>query len=138
MRNPDPGADAQHHAARTFADAREATTTRTRWIIPLVAAFDGVFDGYFITIHALTVPLIAVEFHVSTAVPGGTIGSIFLIGYSIGTIGFGVSGDVFGRRLMPGISIFGYGLVTALIALAQGVGALAASRSSFPPSSGHR
>jgi putative MFS transporter len=66
----------------------------------------------------------AAEFHASTAVPAGTIGSIFLIGYTIGTIGFGVGGDVFGRRIMLGISICGYGVVTALTALAQGVGLL--------------
>lgn len=106
----------------------DVATARTRWTITLAAAFGWFFDGYVITIYALTIPLIALEFHVSTAVLGGTVGSIFLIGYTIGTIGFGVSGDAFGRRLMLGVSIFGYGLVTALTALAQGVGLLAVFR----------
>jgi putative MFS transporter len=100
----------------------------TRWTITMAAAFGWFFDGYVITIYALTVPLIAGEFHVSTAMLAGTVGSIFLIGYTIGTIGFGVSGDIFGRRIMLGISICGYGVVTALTALAHGVGLLALFR----------
>ena len=50
------------------------------------------------------------------------------MGYTLGTIGFGVSGDRFGRRVMLGISVVGYGVVTALTALASGVGSLAVFR----------
>jgi MFS transporter, putative metabolite:H+ symporter len=79
-----------------------------------------------ITIYALTVPLIAAEFDLATNILSGAIGSIFLLGYTIGTIGFGVCGDRFGHRVMLGVSVVGYGVVTALTALASGIGSLAA------------
>ena len=44
----------------------------------------------------------------------GLIGSIFLIGYTIGTIGFGFLADRIGRRDALGWSIIIYGLTTAL------------------------
>jgi putative MFS transporter len=103
-------------------------TDGTRWMVTLAASFGWFFDAYVITIYALTVPLIAAEFHISTAMLGGVVGSIFLVGYTIGTIGFGLGGDMFGRKIMLGISIIGYGLVTALTALAGGIYSLATFR----------
>jgi putative MFS transporter len=97
-------------------------------MVTLAASFGWFFYAYVITIYALTVPLISAEYHVSTAVLSGTVGSIFLIGYTLGTIAFGVGGDVFGRKLMLGISIIGYGLITALTALASGIYSLATFR----------
>jgi IstB-like ATP binding protein/Major Facilitator Superfamily len=96
--------------------------------VTLAASLGWFFDAYVITIYALTVPLIAAEFDLTTDILSGAIGSIFLLGYTIGTIGFGVSGDRFGRRVMLGVSIVGYGVVTALTALASGIGSLAAFR----------
>lgn len=100
----------------------------TRRVVTLAASLGWFFDSYVITIYALTVPLIAVEFHVSTILLSGTVGSIFLVGYTVGTIGFGVCGDVFGRRVMLGVSMVAYGVITALTALATGIGSLAAYR----------
>ena len=99
-----------------------------RWTVTLAASLGWFFDAYVITIYALTVPLIAAEFHLATNILSGAIGSIFLLGYTIGTIGFGVSGDRFGRRVMLGVSVVGFGVVTALTALAGGIGSLAAFR----------
>lgn len=99
-----------------------------RWTVTLAASIGWFFDAYVITIYALTVPLIAADFHVPTTSLSGAVGSIFLVGYTIGTIGFGVCGDRFGRRVMLGVSIVGYGVVTAMTALASSVGALAAFR----------
>src|SRR5215471_7735533 len=99
-----------------------------RWTVTLAASFGWFFDAYVITIYALTVPLIAAEFHLATNILSGAIGSIFLLGYTIGTIGFGVCADHFGRRVMLGASIVGYGVVTALTALASSIGSLAAFR----------
>lgn len=102
--------------------------SRTKWTVTLAASFGWFFDAYVITIYALTIPLISKEFHVSTSLLAGGLGSIFLIGYTIGTIAFGSLGDVFGRKAMLGISIVGYGIATALTALAGGVFSLAVLR----------
>src|ERR1700730_8614472 len=107
-----------------------ASLRSIRWTVTLAASLGWFFDAYVITIYALTVPLLAAEFHLATDILSGAIGSIFLFGYTIGTIGFGVSGDRFGRRVMLGVSVVGYGVVTALTALASGIRSLAAFR--FP------
>jgi MFS transporter, putative metabolite:H+ symporter len=99
-----------------------------RWTVTLAASLGWFFDAYVITIYGLTVPLIAADFHVGTNILSGLVGSIFLIGYTIGTISFGVSGDRFGRRIMLGISVISYGVVTAFTALASGIASLAAFR----------
>ena len=99
-----------------------------KWTVTLAASLGWFFDAYVITIYALTVPLIAAEFKVDTTVLSGAIGSVFLVGYTIGTIGFGMAGDRFGRRVMLGVSVIGYGLVTAATALVNGVAGLAAMR----------
>ena len=104
------------------------TLRSVRWTVTLAASLGWFFDAYVITIYGLTIPLIAADFHVATDMLSGLVGSIFLIGYTIGTIGFGVCGDRFGRRIMLGISVIGYGLVTALTALASGIGSLAVFR----------
>ncbi len=75
-----------------------AEAMRRKWTITLAASLGWFFDAYVITIYALTIPLIATDFDVATAVLSGLVGSIFLIGYTIGTIGFGICGDRFGRR----------------------------------------
>src|SRR5262245_33075096 len=83
-----------------------------RWTVTLAPSFGWFFDAYVITIYALTVPLIAAEFHLATNILSGAIGSIFRLGYTIRPIGFSVCADRFGRRVMLGASIVGYGVVT--------------------------
>jgi putative MFS transporter len=95
-----------------------------KWTVTLAASFGWFFDAYVITIYALTIPLIATDFDIDTTVLSGLVGSIFLIGYTIGTIGFGICGDRFGRRSSLGVSIIGYGVATALTAFVNGIGSL--------------
>jgi putative MFS transporter len=102
--------------------------SKGKWTVTLAASFGWFFDAYVITIYALTIPLISKEFHVSTSLLAGGLGSIFLIGYTIGTIAFGSCGDIFGRKAMLGISIIAYGIATALTALAGGILSLAILR----------
>lgn len=104
------------------------TLRSVRLTVTLAASLGWFFDAYVITIYGLTVPLIADEFHVPTNLLSGTVGSIFLVGYTIGTIAFGMCGDWFGRRIMLGISVIGYGVVTALTAFAGSIGSLAMFR----------
>jgi MFS transporter, putative metabolite:H+ symporter len=115
-------------SVETLAGPPQADLLSARWTVTLAASLGWFFDAYVITIYALTVPLIAAEFQVATSVLSGAVGSIFLIGYTIGTIGFGMAGDRFGRRVMLGISVAGYGVVTALTGLAGSISALAFMR----------
>ncbi|MCU4161203.1 MFS transporter [Acidiphilium sp. AL] len=101
---------------------------KAKWTITMAASFGWFFDAYVITIYALTIPLIAKTFDVSTTLLAGGLGSIFLIGYTLGTIIFGTCGDIFGRKTMLGVSIIGYGIATALTALATGIVSLAVLR----------
>jgi putative MFS transporter len=95
-----------------------------KWTITLAASFGWFFDAYVITIYALTIPLIATDLDIDTTLLSGLVGSIFLVGYTIGTIGFGICGDRFGRRSALGVSIVGYGIATALTAFVNGVASL--------------
>lgn len=58
------------------------------------------FDAYAVNIYSLVLPLIAISLHLSLGLQG-LIGSIFLVGYTIGTIGFGIAADRFGRWDSP-------------------------------------
>src|ERR1700737_2038447 len=107
---------------RTMTELSPASLRSIRWTVTLAASLGWFFDAYVITIYALTVPLLAAEFHLATDILSGAIGSKFLFGYTIGTLGFRVS------RGMLGVSVVGYGVVTALTALASGIGSLAAFR----------
>jgi MFS transporter, putative metabolite:H+ symporter len=102
--------------------------TVNRRLITLAASLGWFFDAYIVTIYALSVPLIAAEFKIPSMVLSGTIGSIFLVGYTIGTIGFGVCADIFGRKIMLGLSIVAYAVATALTSLATGLYGLAICR----------
>lgn len=102
--------------------------TKIKWAVTIAASLGWFFDAYVITIYALSIPLIAKDFGVSTLVLSGTVGSVFIVGYTIGTIAFGTVGDVFGRKTMLGISIVGYGIITALTGFVHGVWLLALLR----------
>lgn len=97
---------------------------KAKWAITIAASLGWFFDAYVITIYALTIPDIALAFHVPTTILSGVVGSTFLVGYAIGTIGFGYFGDRFGRKTILGISIVGYGITTALTGLVGGLASL--------------
>jgi MFS family permease len=60
--------------------------------------------------------------HITDA-QAGYIGSIFLLGYTIGTIGFGLAADRWGRKTTLGASIVLYGTTTALAGLTTNIAA---------------
>lgn len=75
----------------------------------------------------MVLPLIAASFAVDlTAL--GFIGSIFLVGYMVGTIGFGIAADRFGRKDTLGVSILLYGATTTLGGLTANIPLFAALR----------
>jgi putative MFS transporter len=93
---------------------------RDAFMVALAAGLGYGFDAYAVNIYSLVLPLIAISLHIGLGLQG-LIGSIFLVGYTIGTIGFGIAADRFGRRDTLGVSILVYGLTTALGGLTTNV-----------------
>lgn len=73
------------------------------------------FDSYAVNIYGLVLPEIKKTLQITEA-QAGYIGSIFLVGYTIGTIGFGFAADRWGRKATLGASILLYGITTNLAA----------------------
>jgi putative MFS transporter len=103
----------------TSLSSPNTLTIAASWLITLAAGFGLFFDAFASVIYTVTVPLVAKEFNVSPHLLAGTFGSVFLIGYTFGTILFGVLADRLGRRLTLGVSIVGYGVSTALTGLSS-------------------
>jgi putative MFS transporter len=82
-------------------------------LVALAAGLGYGFDAYAVNIYGMLGPTLAHDLNV-TIKTIGLIGSIFLVGYTLGTIGFGYLADHIGRRDALGWSIILYGLTTAL------------------------
>jgi len=93
-------------------------TSASRNTITLAATLGYLFDAYAINIYGMTLALIAVEYQTSVKIMG-LIGSVFIAGYMLGSLIFGMLGDRFGRKATLGVSIFCYGTVTALTGFAE-------------------
>ena len=83
------------------------------FLVALAAGLGYGFDAYAVNIFGMLAPTLAHDLDVPIKTIG-LIGSIFLVGYTIGTIGFGYLADRIGRRDALGYSILLYGLTTAL------------------------
>ena len=102
------------------ASARAAATDqhlhipfKEAFLVALAAGLGYGFDAYAVNIFGMLAPTLAHDLDVPIKTIG-LIGSIFLVGYTIGTIGFGYLADRIGRRDALGYSIILYGLTTAL------------------------
>jgi putative MFS transporter len=82
-------------------------------LVAIAAGLGYGFDAYAVNIFGIVGPIIAKDFGITAKVIG-LIGSIFLVGYTIGTIGFGILADKIGRRPALGASILLYGITTSL------------------------
>jgi putative MFS transporter len=101
-------------SAGTTAPARHIhIPIRESLLVALAAGLGYGFDAYAVNIYGMLGPTLAHDLNV-TIKTIGLIGSIFLVGYTIGTIGFGYLADHIGRRDALGWSIILYGLTTAL------------------------
>ena len=85
------------------------------------------FDSYAVNIYGLVLPEIKKTLHITEA-QAGYIGSIFLLGYTIGTVGFGLAADRWGRKTTLGASILLYGTTTALAGLTTNIAAFTGLR----------
>ncbi len=83
------------------------------FLVALAAGLGYGFDAYAVNIYGMLGPTLAHDLDVSIKTIG-LIGSIFLVGYTIGTIGFGFLADRIGRRDALGWSIILYGITTAI------------------------
>ncbi|TAL81197.1 MAG: MFS transporter [Beijerinckiaceae bacterium] len=85
---------------------------REALLVALAAGLGYGFDAYAVNIFGMLGPTLAADLNI-TMKTIGLIGSIFLAGYTIGTIGFGILADRIGRRDALGWSIIIYGITTA-------------------------
>jgi len=102
--------------------------TRYQWLVLLVAWLGWVFDAMDATIYAIVLhPALHELLHSASGPPtteqigwyGGIIFSIFLIGWSIGGITFGILADRYGRTKILIATIIIYALFTGAAALSE-------------------
>ena len=82
-------------------------------LVTIAAGLGYGFDAYAVNLYGMLGPTIMASLHLSVR-SFGLIGSVFLVGYTLGTIGFGIAADRLGRRDVLGWSIVLFGLTTAL------------------------
>ncbi|BBX47491.1 MFS transporter [Mycobacterium cookii] len=111
------------------ASAAPATsaTFKQALFVAVTAGLGYGFDSYAVNIYGLVLPEIKKTLHINEA-QAGYIGSIFLLGYTIGTIGFGFAADRWGRKNTLGASILLYGITTSLAGLTTNIAAFAGLR----------
>src|SRR3954449_12390602 len=78
-------------------DLSEEIPFKDALMVALAAGLGYGFDAYAVNIYGLVLPTITASLAIGSRT-AGVIGSIFLIGYTLGTIGFGVAADRYGRR----------------------------------------
>ncbi len=98
---------------RAHEDLSQEIPLRSALMVAVAAGLGYAFDAYAVNIYGLVLPLITVSLALSP-VTAGVIGSIFLVGYTVGTMGFGIAADKFGRKDALGVSILLYGITTTL------------------------
>lgn len=121
MDNERERATEANNGAETIKDAERAAQENISHEVPfkdyfMVSLSSGLgyaFDAYAVNIFGLVLPLIIVSLGIGTSL-AGLIGSMQLIGYTLGTIGFGIAADRLGRRDTLGASILLYGITTSL------------------------
>lgn len=88
--------------AEAIRDLSEEIPTKDALTVALAAGLGYGFDAYAVNIYGLVLPTIAASLAIGSKT-AGVIGSIFLIGYTLGTIGFGVAADRYGRKDTLGV-----------------------------------
>ncbi|HTY31861.1 MFS transporter [Mycobacterium sp.] len=102
-------------------------TFKQALFVAVTAGLGYGFDSYAVNIYGLVLPDIKRTLHITDA-EAGYIGSIFLLGYTIGTIGFGYAADRWGRKTTLGASILLYGITTSLAGLTTNIAAFTGLR----------
>ncbi len=97
------------------------------FMVSLASGLGYGFDAYAVNIFGIILPAITASLGASASLMGW-IGSIQLVGYTIGTVGFGIAADKFGRKDTLGASILLYGATTMLGGLSHNIPFFAAMR----------
>ncbi len=105
--------EAKAFSTRKGAAAHPRIPIREALLVAVAAGLGYGFDAYAVNIFGMLSPYLTADLGIDVKTIG-LIGSIFLIGYTIGTIGFGMLADRIGRRDALGWSIMIYGITTAL------------------------
>ncbi|MCV7103901.1 MFS transporter [Mycobacterium palustre] len=102
-------------------------TFKQALFVAVTAGLGYGFDSYAVNIYGLVLPDIKKTLQITDA-EAGYIGSIFLLGYTIGTIGFGYAADRWGRKATLGASILLYGITTSVAGLTTNIAAFTGLR----------
>ena len=117
----------QASSSDTSTDLAERVPFKDYFMVSLASGLGYGFDSYAVNIYGIILPAITASLGASPSMMG-LIGSIQLVGYTIGTIGFGIAADRFGRKDTLGASILLYGATTTLGGLTHNVPLFAAMR----------
>jgi MFS transporter, putative metabolite:H+ symporter len=109
----DISSDRDQLGASTTTRHGHKITLKQALLVALAAGLGYGFDAYAVNIFGMLSPIIGKDLGISVETIG-VIGSIFLIGYTIGTVVFGGLADKIGRRNALRFSIALYGLATIL------------------------
>jgi putative MFS transporter len=89
------------------------------WQVVLFSLSGWFFDGYVINVWPLAIPLLMTDLHLSVQAIG-SITTLYVTGYMLGTLLGGTFADYLGRRSVLSFSVLVYMFVDALTAVAQG------------------
>jgi MFS family permease len=93
--------------------------TRYGWRVVLFSGAGWFFDGYVINVWPLAIPFVMTDLQL-TVENIGTITTIYVTAYMLGTLLGGTFADYLGRRSVLSFSVLFYMFIDALTALAQG------------------
>jgi putative MFS transporter len=101
--------------------------TKAAFIVALSAGLGYMFDAYVVNVYSFVLPLIQKGFHTTPGVLG-TVASILLTGYMLGTFLFGYLADKLGRKPTLNLSIITYALTSVISGVAGSLGLFAVLR----------
>jgi MFS transporter, putative metabolite:H+ symporter len=133
MTGPDDRGTTTAYAERSEADSQISSDVgrqvpfKDYFMVSLASGLGYGFDAYAVNIYGIILPAITASLGASASLMG-LIGSIQLVGYTIGTVGFGIAADRFGRKDTLGASILLYGATTTLGGLSHNIPFFAAMR----------
>ena len=110
------------------AAAEPARTSKYGWRVVLFSGAGWFFDGYVINVWPLAIPFVMIDLHLSVT-DIGTITTLYVTAYMLGTLLGGTFADYLGRRSVLSFSVLFYMFVDALTAVAQGFWSLGFSAS---------
>ena len=96
-------------------------------LVALAAGLGYAFNSYAVNIFGMLIPTMSEDLNISIKAMG-VVGSIFLVGYTLGTVLFGYLADRMGRRDALRFSILLYGGTTVLGGLVSSIYSIAALR----------